>query len=664
MLILQALFLWLIISALMIGGAMLFHRLFPEESPWFGFIVPPLSVVILFNFIEHLVALPVLLFLLPVLLGITAWMMVAGTFFRNALLLPSIVFLAAFAFTFGIRCLRPDIEYTSDGVSDLNMINNFSQGQPLPPTDTWMPPLRFEWYYDLQHYAASLVERLLKVKIGIAYNISHALLSALICVAGAGAAWRLSAGKWWVTLAMPFLIESAATGSSAYLFMTSKTLDLWMAADLSGGMVHPPDANPIWTWLRDDLPAGLARMKPEEILAHQTLRLQVPGFWTWRSEYHANASGHLLTVLSILIIAELADLRRTVWPWVLAALTPLVAVTASAWALPITALLCWVSLPLAWFCGRRPGSVRAVVVTFVIVLVFLWPAFNAASSSPLVPKIWPTDVRDHVPPLEFLVQWWPIILLWICGCVCFRGLSFGLRWVLVVVPVMLIGIESVTIESRYNMVEKMWGYTWAAGLIGLFPVIAARAGVAFRLVTILLLGSALVTLTFFVRDAMGESWDHATFHLEGTQYFVGDEDNSNDQQKKRLLQLVGQTQHATYLSGKCLFCYNEAPALTAFTGNRSYIAWYWFESLTDNPGEANYRCKLNNDFYSGAMADRLHFLQANKIDGVIVWPDDDLSDDFLAGLRRDLEPAYDYTDCKGEGDRNAGVFVLRSVPRN
>ena len=658
MLILQALFLWLIVSALLIGGAMLFHRLFPDESPWLGFIVPSLAVVILGNFIEHLLALPVLLFLLPLLLGITVWMMVTGQF-KQPLILPAIVFLGAFAFTFAVRCLQPDIEYTSDGISDLNIINNFSQGEKLPPPDTWMPPLRYESYYDLQHYAASLVERLLNVKIGIAYNISHALLSALICVAGAGGAWRISGGKGWITVATPFLIESAATGSAAYLFMTSKSLDLWMAADLSGGIVSPPDGNPIWTWLRDDLPAGLAHVKPETILAHQTLRLQVPGFWTWRSEYHANASGHLLTVLAILIIAELVEARRTIWPWVLAALTPLLAVTASAWALPITALLCWTTVPVAWWCGRRPASVRAAVMTFVILLALLWPAFDAASSSPLVPKIWWTDARDRVPPLEFLIQWWPIILLWVCGCVCFRTLPFGLRWVLVVVPVMLIGVETVTIESRYNTVEKMWGYTWAAGLIGFFPFVASRAGVAFRMVTILLLGSAMITLIFFVRSAVGGSWDKEAFHLEGTQYFVGDPTNPDDWQKKRLLQVVGQTRHVTYLSGKCAFCYNEAPALTAFTGNKSYIAWSWFETLTNNPDEASYREKLNNDFYSGAMTDRLRFLQANKIGGVIVWPGDNLSDDTLAALRQELEPTYDYIDCKGEGGGNAGVFVLR-----
>ena len=92
MLILQALFLWLIISALIVGGAMIFHRWFPDESPWFGFIVPPLAFVILLNFVEHLVALPVLLYLLPLFLGIAVWMLVSGTYFKQPLILPTGVF--------------------------------------------------------------------------------------------------------------------------------------------------------------------------------------------------------------------------------------------------------------------------------------------------------------------------------------------------------------------------------------------------------------------------------------------------------------------------------------------------------------------------------------------------------------------------------------------
>ena len=657
MLILQALFLWLIVSTLMIGGAMLFHRFFPDESPWFGFIVPPLALVVLLNFSEHLVALPSLLILLPVFLGATVWMVVFGKDFKDPLILPSAVFLGSFAFTFAVRCLQPDIAYTSDGISDLNMVNNFLQGQTLPPPDCWMPPLTFDWYYDLQHYAASVMERLLAVKIGVAYNISHALLSALICMAGAGAAWRISGGKMWITLAMPFLIESVATGTTAYLALCHNT-DLWLPVDLSSGMVHPPDSNPIWKWMFNDLPAGVGQMKPDEILDHQTLRLQVPGFWTWRDEYHANASGHLVTLFAILIIAEIIETRRTIWPWVLAAITPLLAVMASAWALPITTLLCWGVLPLAWICGRRPASTRATLVTLFVMLTLLWPGFYAATSSPEVLSINWIDPRDRAPHVELLLQWWPIILLWICSLVCIREAPFGLRWVMIVVPIMLIGIETVTIQSRYNTIEKMWGYTWGAGLIALFPFVASRRGVGFRLVAILLLASALISLSTFVRVVCGSSWDNAPFHLEGTQYLVA------DKQKNRMLQVVGQTKHLTYLSGKCIWCYNEAPTLAVFTGNKSYIAWSWFETLTNRINEPDYREKLDNDFYSGAMTNRLQFLHDNQIAGVLVWPDDEISDDLLAGLRKELEPAYEYIDCKGEGAQNAGVFLLRPLPQN
>jgi len=510
-----------------------------------------------------------------------------------------------------------------------------------------------------------VVERLLAVKIGVAYNVSHALLSALICVVGAATAHRISGGKLWVTLAVPFLIESAATGSSTYLFLTCPNPDLWLPTDLSGGMILPhPDnnpnwQNPLWKFLLWDPRPGILHLDKPSIL-----RLQVPGLWTWRDEYHANASGHLLSLLSVLIIAELDHARRTILPWVLAAMVPLLAATASAWALPITALLCWIILPVALLCGRRPASIRATVATFFIALTLLWPAFYYATSSPQFPAIQWTDPRDRVPLLEFLVQWWPILILWICGCICFRSLSLGLRWVLIVIPIMLIGIELVTIDTRYNTIEKMWGYTWAIALIALFPVVASRAGAAFRLVTILLLLSALVSLSAFVKDVCGGTWDNAAFHLEGTRYITGDERNPNDQQKKRMLQVMGQTQRVTYLSGKCAFCYNEAPALAVFTNNKSYIAWAWFESLTNYANEADYREKLDNDFYSGAMTGRLHFLQANKIAGVLIWPGDDLSNDFLDGLRKELEPTYDYIDCKGAGDKNAGVFLIRPLPQN
>ncbi|MCE0522829.1 MAG: DUF2298 domain-containing protein [Methylacidiphilales bacterium] len=649
--IVQAFFLWFFVSSLMIGGAFAFRYFFPRESPWFGFIVPPLAFVILLNFIEHFVALPNLLPLTPVLVGVLAWLAAKPGYSKRELLLPSVVFLAAFAFTFGIRCLQPDIIFTSDGLADLNKINNYCQGDTLPPIDTWLPPFKYEWYYSLQHYAASIIKRLLDIKIGVAYNVTHALLSALTCVAGAAAAHRISGGKTWITLAVPFLIESAATGTSAYIQLTMHDPSLWLADNIAGGyddLAHNNPDNPIWKLLA----------APH----HERLELQVPGFWTWRDEFHANSSGHFLTLLAVFVIAELVSLQKAIWPWVFAVLTPLIAVVASTWAYPITGLLCGGGVVIALLNGRRPDSLNLTMLALFSGLLLLWPALYDVTSSPEVPNFMLTNPEERAPLMLFLIQWWPIILLWIYGCSLYRELSPAVRWVLVVIPVMLIGIEIVSVEGRYNTVEKMWGYTYGTGLIALFPVVASRATLPSRILTVVLFFSAFVSMSGWLRNASEwlpwGRWPDAEFQLQGTHYIT------TDDQKNRMLQVLTPIKHATFLTGKCVaFNYYESPALAVFTENRSYATWTYFESVANYRAEAEYREKQNNDFYSGAMTNRLQFLQSHNITGVLIWPDDNIPNDVLAALTTELDPAYDYIDCKGSGDNNAGVFLLRSLPK-
>jgi hypothetical protein len=131
------------------------------------------------------------------------------------------------------------------------------------------------------------------------------------------------------------------------------------------------------------------------------------------------------------------------------------------------------------------------------------------------------------------------------------------------------------------------------------------------------------------------------------------------------LQILSQFKHVTFLSGKCVdFNYYESPALAVFTENRSYATWTYFESVANYREEAERRETENNNFYSGAMTNRLQFLQSHNITGVLIWPDDNIPDDFLAALTTELDPSYYYIDCKGEGSRNAGVFLLRSMAQN
>jgi hypothetical protein len=513
-----------------------------------------------------------------------------------------------------------------------------------------MPPYKYVWYYSLQHFAASIIKRLFDIRIGVAYNMAHALLSALTCVAGAAAAYRISGGKTWVTLAIPFLIESAATGSSAYIQLTMHNPSLWLADNPSGAFDNlannNPD-NPLWKVLSSDP-------------YHERLELQVPGFWTWRDEYHANSSGHFLTLLSVFVIVELAWLQKTRWPWIMAALIPILAVVSSTWAMPINLLLCGGGVAIALYLGKRPDSTGLTLLMLLGALLLIWPCFYDVTSSPQVPDIMWTKLRERAPLIEFLIQWWPVLALWICGWFYFRQLPPPLRWVLIVMPLMLIGVELISVEGRYNTVEKMWGYTYGTGLIALFPFVATRAGVACRIVTLTLLFSAIISMSGWLRSAWQWTpfgpWADAEFQMEGDHYIMV------DAQKKKILQILTQVKHATFLTGKCVnFNYYESPAPAVFTENRSYATWTYFESVANYAAEAEYREQKNNDFYSGAMTDRLKFLLGNDIAGVFIWPDDNIPNDFLDALTKELDPSYEYIDCRGNGDKNAGVFLRRPM---
>jgi hypothetical protein len=698
MLLLRALLLWSLVSLHVVAGAVLFRRLFGRESPWYGFLVPALTLCIGMNFIENFIAIPSLLALLPfttigsLLLvirpGITweglkhllrqspapasdhpndaadepperpgLWgeglrpaapapakaAPMSAAFSWHDMLLPLGIFLVSFAFTFFIRSIEPDILPSSDGLADLNLMANFMKGETLPPTDGWMPPFKLQYYYTFHHYAASVLTRLFGVDIGTGYNLSHALLSAFTCFVAAAAAWRIT-DRIWVTLLLPFIIESAATGSSAYLWMTEKNPSPWTMSDLSGGLLDPnknPN-NPIW---------NLLATAPYR----ESLRLQPPGFWTYRDEYHSNAAGHFLTIFAVWVLMELAAGERRNWPWIAAITVPFIAILTSTWALPITGLLCGGGLAIAIWNKRWPENIHFVLIAAAVGLICTWPSMQSIFGSPIpTPIIW-NHKEWRTPFYEFIFQWWPIILLWASLLVVWPKLPAGLKWAHAVVPLMLILIEFFNIEDgRYNTIEKMWGYTYGAGLVAFFSAVAMRPGLGYRFVMGILLTSAFIAFygwmytTFRWIDWQGTAW-----HLEGNGLL------RRDPQRARLLQVLSQLHNATILTGKVEWAYNASPSLAVFSGNRTYIAWTYSEEHYGHKGENDFRAQQVNDFYAGKAADPLGFLTSHSLAAVVIWPDDNIPDDLLATLKQQLAPYYTYIDCRGDGSSNAGIFLYQ-----
>lgn len=646
MLLLRAFLLWSLVSLHVVAGAVLFRRLFGREATWFGIIVPAIGFCLVLNFIEYGIPLTWLPWLLPFTTLGSLLLLLRPGYSWDGMRFPIGIFLGSFAFTFFIRCLEPDVLASSDGLADLNLIANFCRGETLPPTDGWMPPYKLEYYHTFHHYAASILTRLLRVDIGTGYNLSHALVSAFTCYVAAACAWRIT-GKMWIPIAMVFIIESSATGSSAYLWLTEHDHDPspWTMADLSGGIqpaMENNDHNPIW--------ALLATAPYRE-----SLRLQPPGYWTWRDEYHPNASGHLLTLFAVWIVLELMRRGRFNWPWILAFMIPVISITASIWAFPITGLLCGGGLILALVCQRRPENISLVILAAAAGLVLVWPSIISVFSAPNSPPVIWTPKEFRTPFFEFVIQWWPVWLPWFSLLFIWRKLPLEVCWILVVVPLILIGIETVNIEEgRYNTIEKMWGYTYGIGLVVFFSAVAMRRAYIYCVVTALLLFSSVVAFS---------GWMYTTFHWVDMKnvawHLKGNGVLARDPQRARLLQVVSQLHDATLFTGKVDWAYYESPALAVFTGNNTYIAWTYSEEHYGHLGENDFRKDEVNNFYDGKVADPLDFLIARNIAAVVIWPEDKISDDFIAKMKEQLAPYYDYIDCRLGGDNNAGVFLSR-----
>jgi hypothetical protein len=656
MLLLRALLLWALVSVHVAGGALLFRQLFKGESPWFGFIVPALAFCLGLNFIEHFVALPSLLGLLPfTTLGSLLLLARPDFDWRNwrgslrddggkgrsaawrDLRLPGGIFLGSFAFAFLIRCLEPSVLASSDGLSDLNLIANFCHGETLPPTDGWMPPFKLEYYYTFQHYAASVVIRLFGLDIGTGDNLAHALLMAFVCLAAGAVGWGISQ-RAWIAALMPALILAAATGSSAYLLLTEPDPSPWVMTNLVGGLDHP-DHNPIWR---------LLATAPYR----ERLELQVPGLWTWRDEYHPNAGGHLFALCALWMLVDLLRKERRNWPWIGAALVPFFAIVTSTWALPITGLLGGVGLVLAWRGGRRPENALLVGGAIAATLIALWPTLMPLFSAPNSPPVMWNHPEWRTPLYEFLIQWWPVILLWLALLPAWFKLSPAVRVVLVVVPLMLLGIELINIEDgRYNTIEKMWGYTFGVGFVAFFSAVAARRGIGNRLVTGLVVSSSAIAMWGWLHNTFEHLNTKDVWHLEGNGIL------RLDPQRARLLQTLAPLHGATILTGEVIWDYNDSPALAVFSGNRAYIAWTWSEYHYGHGGENDFRADQVNDFYAGKMTDPLTFLDGHDIAAVVIWPDDNISDELVAKFKQQLAAHYAYVDCRGDGANNAGVFL-------
>jgi hypothetical protein len=658
MLVLRALLLEFLVCFHVIGGAIVFRRLWPRESPWLAFILPTLIVMCVFNFLEHFIALPQLGWLLPfTLVGLGVAMLPSGFSWRGfhpagysweGLRFPAIVFLVVFTWTLAIRCANPAITCNTEGVADMARVLDFCLGGKLPAVDSWCPPYDHGGYYTFQHYGASLLKRLLTLDIGTGYNLGYNLLNTATIMAGTGAAFVMGGRRIWVAVATLLVLLANFNGSSVFLLYWNTAhpvaglydvFDSRLQNDIGDAWNDPNRHNP-FGWIFTVPPPGL--------------RLFLPAFNIYFPEFHANLSGHFLTLATLLAANECFREERTNWSWICLVVFPLVTIIMATWFMIVVTVLCVVCLAAALIAGKRPENWIAAAGGSCLATVLLWPSINT-----LVAGSYPVDVHltpwlEYTNTKEFIIQWWPILVPWIALFFIWPRMNLLARSVHAVIPLLLIFFELVTFESRTLTVEKNWGACYGAALVTFLPLIFVQRSVGFRMLSVIFIFISAIFLVAWGKISFDQTNSYTAFHLRGDTEFVYDE------QKKRLLQVLKRFHGVTVLNGKSEESYNQSPSLVGFSENRCYIAWFYQEFQCGHGGEAEFRDKQSNDFFAGKMQNPLAFLRSNDIAAVVIYPDDQIPDDVLSGLQNQLAGDYYYVDCKGSGDKNAGVFVRQS----
>lgn len=643
-----------------VGAAVLFRRLFPRESPWLAFILPTLAVMALCNFIEHFVPLTGLAWLLPLTLGGLLWGILQPGYSWEGLRLPTILFLLIFTWDFAIKCINPEITCNTEGVADMARVLDFCLGGTLPPVDTWCPPYDHGGYYSFQHYGTSLLKRLFSLDIGTGYNMGYTLLNTLTCLVGAGAAYRISGNRMWVSVATMLVLLANFTGSSVILLVYNAfhpdpklvMFDGRLAIDIADDWTNPERHN-IFAWIFRPIEQAHPDYSPP------ALRLFTATFNTYFPEFHANLGGHFMTIGTLLAAHEAYRTERSNWPWICLLVFPLITLLMATWFFIVVTVLCAGCFAVALISSRRPENWNFVLLGTTMAAALLWPSVNSliAVSYPVQFK-W-TPWIQYTPFWEFVIQWWPIIVPWVL--LCFVRLSLMERWIHLAVPLLLIFVECVTFSVRLLTVEKMWGAVYSVGLVTFLPLIFVRPGLPFRFLTVLFLCISMTFIVAWGRIVTYDAhWSTIAFHLKGDTVF------QNNPQRRRLLQVLQRLHGQTILPGKSEWAYNMAPSIIGFSENMCYIAWFFQEYQCGHGGEAEYRNQINNKFYEGKMADPLPFLRSNNIAAVLIWPDDDpdacISDDLLEQFKKQLAPDYYYVDCHEGGLHNAGLFIRFPTP--
>lgn len=601
-------------------------------------------------FVEHFWGFGALSWLWPITTLASAWAIARHRRLLLANWPTEIMFHGVFGYALAWRYAFPDIDASSEKITDVTFVANYLHGGRLPPMDRWLPPFPFDMYYALQHYAAALMGRIFAMPAGTAYNLAICILIAGATTAAAGASWLMVGRRRMPALLLTAALLVGGTGVSPFIRLVMPSPALHSSIRFMGSALTPREATrPFGQWL-----IRKSHGSQEDSL---DLPVELLSYLAGLGDFHPPLGGYLLLMLALLSITLIEDEEAIGAAYVVLGATVPLTIASNAWDLPLQAFLvaAWV-LYRIW--ERRPvlwkmlfGGVGGSLLLIEPFLARFGPhSVELHNAIRLVPR------AAHTPLLPGLLVFYPILALLLLH-LCFgertgQSLAFCAIWI-----ALLGASESLFVDDiyggkfeRFNTVLKWWSWIYSGTLlvVGAFNL-RSRSRIC-RWGTI----AILILVCIYARELGSHFVNTPKRHLgqlDGAAWI------RDDPPQRAALEFLAAQPQAVVLQRIPDRSYVAAPALTIFAGQTAFLGWPNHEDIWRGyRPDIDQRYEEIERFYRATLDDSAQWLEQNHI-RYVLWLGGDNRLGTFDQLNAKLRGRYFWREFSALDDFKVGVWT-------
>ena len=605
----------------------------------------PVILISVFFFVEHFAGFGNLHWVWPVSTAISVWAIYRRWGTVRAHWRWEAAFTAAFLYPLAWRFAFPDINGSSEKISDLSFVCDYLPGAKLPPVDVWFPPYPFTIYYGMQHYASALIGRTMNLDPGLTYNLGFCVIVGVGIFAAGAMAWTVTRRRW-AALLVTAAFAVGGTGASLPMRWIKPAFTPWDSMRFIGASASPKQATlPLGQWL-----VKTARV-PED--GGLDLPAETFGYLAQLGDLHPPLSGFVLLALALLAIAMVERGEAETQAAAILGLTVPLTIACDAWNFPLQLMLTGV-----WLC-LRPRHWKSVAAGLGTGMVLMTPfiAYFSKASVGIASAFRIVPWGQHTPWLLGMILLYPFVLLALLSL--FNDSDGGVaRWVgmfwlygFVLVEFVFVDDVYVGKYNRFNTALKWWPY-FAAGAV----LWCGAWGLASRKRWLRM--ATAVPLLVVAAYAGDLAWSWAATpklsfgRLDGAAWLQRDPASS------AMLEWLRTQPRGVAMELWSAPAFSNSCAIPLFAGHRLLLGWPAHESLWrgERPEVSQREAEIRM-FYQGTMPEALRWLKTNEV-SFVLWLS--AQNDLPAGTWQKIQDSIgaecDWHEFDRAGDARIGLW--------